>query len=66
MIEYRIHHNSQKKTLTYQKIYNGYDGIHYAPEEIDSLTIPCAKMPTVQQAIDAVVKAMANELRSIL
>jgi hypothetical protein len=57
---YRIIFNSQYKTLTLQ-----WESELTFPEELPILEVPCAEMPTVQQAISVIAKAMAKRIRSL-
>ena len=57
---YRIIFNSQDKTLTLL-----WESIITFPDELPILEIPCAEMPTVQQAIGAIANAMAKRIRSL-
>lgn len=57
---YIIVFDSQYKTLTLL-----FESIDTFPNELPILEIPCAEMPTVQQAISAIAKAMAKRIRSL-
>lgn len=57
---YRIVYDSKEKTLTLL-----WESVYTFPDQLPILEIPCAEMPTVQQAISAIAKAMAKRIRSL-
>ncbi len=65
LTEYRVVYNTRTKMITLKNnVTVNYDAGDWV-ETISLVRIPCAEMPTVQQALNAIATAMSEQIRNL-